>query len=113
MGSGTEKTRLTLVTDIDDQLGAKSKVKRLLAVLSAGSASGPSSRAGRTEAGAPNIGRSSARLVTGLLVTMAPGWSLVWSASMRSCGRIIGVVRPTILIVVRTGPRRKQLVKNV
>jgi hypothetical protein len=57
MGSGTEKTRLTLVTDIDDQLGAKSKVKRLLAVLSAGSASGPSSRAGRTEAGAPNIVR--------------------------------------------------------
>lgn len=52
MGSGTEKTRLGLFADIDDQLGAKSKVKRLLAVLSARNASGSSSRAGRTEAGA-------------------------------------------------------------
>jgi hypothetical protein len=57
MRSGTEKTRLTLVAGIDGQLGAKSKVKRRLAVPSAGNASGPSSRAGRTEAGAPNIVR--------------------------------------------------------
>lgn len=100
-GLGTERHRLALVPDVDDWLGAKSKVKCSLAVLSAGNARGPLSWAGRTEAGASNIvspnephswpgltfattvtcdqGRSSAGLVTGFSCHDS-AWPLVWSA---------------------------------